>query len=302
MDRFIQLTAYVAVAEEESFARAARRLNMSAPALTRTIAALEQTLGVKLLNRTTRFVRPTEAGLRYLDDARQILARMQEADDAVIGINAAPRGHLTMTAPVLFGKLFVMPQLVSYLQTYPDMQVSALFLDRVVNMLEEGVEVGVRIGELADSSMRAIRVGSIRRVLCASPQYLAQHGTPQTPADLAQHQIIAATGVGTNTEWQFTENTQPLTIRVKPRLTVSTNDAAICAVIMHAGIARLLSYQVAAEIQQGSLQTVLSDYEPAPWPVHVVHREGRGGSARVRSLVDHLVQGLRQQTALQSVD
>ena len=302
MDRFLQLTAYVAVAEEESFARAARRLNMSAPALTRTIAALEQSLGVKLLNRTTRFVRPTDAGLRYLDDARQILARMQEADDAVIGINAAPRGHLTMTAPVLFGKLFVMPQLVSYLQTYPDMQVSALFLDRVVNMLEEGVEVGVRIGELADSSMRAIRVGSIRRVLCASPQYLAQHGTPQTPGDLAQHQIIAATGVGTNTEWQFTENAQPLTIRVKPRLTVSTNDAAICAVTMHAGIARLLSYQVAAEIQQGSLQTVLCDYEPSPWPVHVVHREGRGGSARVRSLVDHLVQGLRQQTALQALD
>jgi DNA-binding transcriptional LysR family regulator len=128
MDRFVQLTAYVAVAEEESFARAARRLNMSAPALTRTIAALEQSLGVKLLNRTTRFVRPTDAGLRYLDDARQILARMQEADDAVVGINAAPRGHLTMTAPVLFGKMFVMPQLVSYLQTYPDMQVSALFL------------------------------------------------------------------------------------------------------------------------------------------------------------------------------
>lgn len=302
MDRFVQLTAYVAVTEEESFARAARRLNMSAPALTRTIAALEQSLGVKLLNRTTRFVRPTDAGLRYLDDARQILARMQEADDAVVGINAAPRGHLTMTAPVLFGKMFVMPHLVSYLQTYPDMQVSALFLDRVVNMLEEGVEVGVRIGELADSSMRAIRVGSIRRVLCASPQYLAQHGTPQTPADLAQHQIIAATGVGTNTEWKFAHKGEPLSLRVRPRLTVSTNDAAICAVSMHAGIARLLSYQVAQELQQGSLQTVMTDYEPAPWPVHVVHREGRGGSARVRSLVDHLVQGLRQQTALQTTD
>ncbi|GGX36324.1 LysR family transcriptional regulator [Undibacterium squillarum] len=302
MDRFVQLTAYVAVAEEESFARAARRLNMSAPALTRTIAALEQSLGVKLLNRTTRFVRPTDAGLRYLDDARQILARMQEADDAVVGINAAPRGHLTMTAPVLFGKMFVMPQLVSYLQTYPDMQVSALFLDRVVNMLEEGVEVGVRIGELADSSMRAIRVGSIRRVLCASPQYLAQHGTPQTPADLTHHQIIAATGVGTNAEWKFAHKGEPLSMRVKPRLTVSTNDAAICAVSMHAGIARLLSYQVAQELQQGSLQTVMTDYEPAPWPVHVVHREGRGGSARVRSLVDHLVQGLRQQTALQASD
>lgn len=302
MDRFLQLSAYVAVAEEESFAKAARRLGMSAPAVTRTIAALEQGLGVKLLNRTTRFVRPTDAGLRYLDDARQILAKLQEADEGAAGVNAAPRGHLTLTAPVLFGKMYVMPQLVEYLHTHPEVQISALFLDRVVNMLEEGVEIGVRIGELADSSMRAIRVGAIRRVLCATPEYLAQHGIPQSPADLSKHQIVAATGVGASVEWKFGKAEQAFAQRVKPRLTVTTNDGAISAVKLHAGIARLLSYQVAPELNEGSLKTVLSEFEPAPWPIHIVHREGRGGSTKVRSVVDHLVQGLRAQTALQMGD
>ncbi len=299
MDKFLQLRVYVAVAEEESFAKAARRLGLSAPAVTRMVAALEQSLAVKLLHRTTRFVRPTDAGLRYVDDARQILARLQEADDAAAGVNATPRGHLTLTAPVLFGKMYVMPQIVDYLQAYPEVQISALFLDRVVNMLEEGVEVSVRIGELADSSLRAIRVGAIRRVLCAAPEYLAKHGIPQTPADLAKHQIVAATGVGAGVEWRFAQGESLITQRVKPRLTVNTNDGAIRAVKLQAGIARLLSYQVAPELNDGSLKTVLSDFEPAPWPIHIVHHEGRSGSAKVRSLVDHLVQALRQQTALQ---
>ena len=162
MDRFHQLQVYVAVAEEEGFAAAARRLQLSPPAVTRAVASLEDTLGVKLLDRTTRYVRATEAGRRYLEDARQILAGLEAADETAAGINAEPRGHLAVTAPVMFGRLFVMPGIVDYLERYPAMEVEAVFLDRSVNLLEEGLDVGVRIGELPDSSMRALRVGSVR--------------------------------------------------------------------------------------------------------------------------------------------
>lgn len=298
MDRFFQIEVFVAVAEEESFAAGARRLGLSPPAVTRAVAALEQSLGVKLLNRTTRYVRPTDAGQRYLDDARQILAKVQEADEAAAGINAAPRGHLTVTAPVLFGKTFVMPHIVEFLQRYPAVEVSALFLDRVVNMMEEGVDVGVRIGALPDSSMRALRVGQVRRVLCASPDYLTQHGIPQTPEDLKQHHIVAASGVTPSVEWKFGESDHASAIRIKPRLTVTSNDGAIAAVLKGAGITRLLSYQVAQELQTGSLKTVLSEYEASPLPIHIVHREGRDGSAKVRSFVDFMALALRAYSAL----
>ena len=306
MDRFHQMSVYVAVAEEESFAAGARRLGLSPPAVTRAVAALEESLGVKLLNRTTRYVRPTDAGQRYLDDARQILAKLQEADEGAAGINAAPRGHLTMTAPVLFGKIFVMPHIVEYMQYNPQVEISALLLDRVVNMMEEGVEVGVRIGALPDSSMRAVRVGQVKRVLCASPDYLAKHGIPQRPEDLHQHQIVAASGVTPSIEWKFGEgegtanaSTSTNTIRIKPRLTVTTNDAAIMAVKHGAGITRLLSYQVAHHLQSGVLKTVLSEYESAPLPIHIIHREGRDGSAKIRSFVDFMAQALRAHSALQ---
>lgn len=304
MDRFHQIEVYVAVAEEESFAAGARRLGLSPPAVTRAVAALEQSLGVKLLNRTTRFVRPTDAGQRYLDDARQILAKVLEADEAAAGINADPRGHLTVTAPVLFGKTFVMPHIVEFLQRYPAVDVSALFLDRVVNMMEEGVDAGVRIGALPDSSMRALRVGQVRRVLCASPDYLAQHGIPQTPEDLKRHQIVASTGVTPSVEWKFGDNDNDsdsdnaAAIRIKPRLTVTSNDGTIAAVLKGAGITRLLSYQVAHELERGSLKTVLSEYESAPLPIHIVHREGRDGSAKVRSFVDFMALALRGYSAL----
>ncbi|MBC3881952.1 LysR family transcriptional regulator [Undibacterium sp. LX40W] len=306
MDRFHQMSVYVAVAEEESFAAGARRLGLSPPAVTRAVAALEESLGVKLLNRTTRYVRPTDAGQRYLDDARQILAKLQEADEGAAGINAAPRGHLTMTAPVLFGKIFVMPHIVEYMQHNPQVEISAMLLDRVVNMMEEGVEVGVRIGALPDSSMRAVRVGQVKRVLCASPDYLAKHGIPQRPEDLHQHHIVAASGVTPSIEWKFGEgegtahaSTSTNTIRIKPRLTVTTNDAAIMAVKHGAGITRLLSYQVAHHLQSGVLKTVLSEYESAPLPIHIIHREGRDGSAKIRSFVDFMAQALRAHSALQ---
>ncbi len=292
MDRLHLLSVFVAVGEEESFAAGARRLGMSPPAVTRAIAALEAKLGVKLLNRTTRFVRVTEAGQRYLDDARRIMSEIDEADEAARGINAVPRGQLTVTAPVLFGKMFVMPVVVEFLQRYPDMEISALFLDRLVNMLEEGVDVGVRIGELPDSSMKAIRVGQVRRVLAASPEYLAKHGVPKVPSDLLKHTIVVASTVSPNIEWKFLHEGETATVRIKPRLQASSNDAAIQAVRLHFGITRLLSYQIAPYLETGELQTVLADYAP-PLPIHVIHREGRYASAKVRNFVDAAVANLR---------
>ncbi len=293
MDKLHLMTVFVAVAEEEGFAAAARRLAMSPPAVTRAIAALEARLGVKLLNRSTRFVRVTEAGQRYLEDARRIIADVEAADEATAGINAEPRGHLAVTAPVMFGKMFVMPGIVEYLQRYPAMDVSALFLDRVVNLLEEGIDVGVRIGELPDSSMKAIRVGQIRRILCASPAYLQAHGTPDSPHELSRHSIIAATGVTPMVEWRFTHAGQNMAIKVKPRLTVSSNDAAIEASLAGLGISRLLSYQVDGYFDGGQLCRIMQTYETAPLPVHVVHREGRYANAKVRSFVDLIVAQLR---------
>ncbi len=298
MDRLHLMTVFVAVAEEESFAGGARRLGMSAPAVTRAIAALEDQLRVKLLDRTTRFVRTTEAGQRYLDDARRILGEVDEADEAAVGVNAEPRGHLAITAPALFGKLFVLPVIVEFLQRYPAVEVSALFLDRVVNLLEEGLDVGVRIGELPDSSMKALRVGSVRRVLCASPGYLEKHGTPHSPAALSGHSIIAATAVSPTAEWKFGQGSTSSAVRVKPRLTVSNNDAAIEAVLLGFGITRLLSYQVAPQLASGRLKIILGGYEPAPMPIHVLHREGRYASAKVRSFVDLMAVRLREDNAL----
>ena len=297
MDRLQLMTVFVAVAEEQSFAGGARRLNMSPPAVTRAIAALEDRLGIKLLTRTTRYVRVTDAGQRYLEDARRIINEVDEADEAAAGINAEPRGQLAVTAPVLFGKLFVLPGIVDYLQRYPDMEISAVFLDRIVNLLEEGFDVGIRIGELPDSSMKAIRVGSIRRVVCASPAYLAKHGAPEKPSDLANHLVVAASAVSPAIEWKFAEG---LVVRVKPRLTVTSNDSAIAAVLLGMGVTRLLSYQIAAYQASGQLQTILSEFEPEPLPIHVIHREGRYASAKVRSFVDLMVARLRSDQALKS--
>jgi DNA-binding transcriptional LysR family regulator len=294
MDRFQLMSVFVAVADEESFAAGARRLRMSPPAVTRAIAALERRLGVRLLQRTTRHVRTTEAGQRYLEDARRILAEADAADEAAAGINTQPRGHLAVTAPVLFGRMFVMPGICEYLARYPDTEVSALFLDRVVNLLEEGVDVGVRIGELPDSGMRALRVASVRVMLCASRDYLRRHGVPRTPQDLLSHSLIGSSAGNNALDWRF----EGKLVRVRPRLLVSTNDAAIEAALRGFGLTRLLSYQVAQLIESGQLTAVLEKYEPPPRPVHIVHREGRQSSTKVRTFIDLMVQRLRSEPAL----
>jgi len=295
VDRYTELQVFVAVAESEGFASGARRLGVSPPVATRAVADLEARLGIKLLTRSTRHVRLTDAGKRYLDDAKRILTDIAEADEAATGINGEPSGQLAVTAPVLFGKMFVLPGVIDFLNRYPKMEVNALFLDRVVNLLEEGLDVGIRIGELADSSMRAIRVGAVKRVVCASPAYIARVGAPKHPDELLQHTIITANGLNASTEWKFSDG---INIRVKPRLSFATNDAAMEAAIAGFGITRLLSYQIAPQLADGRLKVLLAEFEQTNIPIHVIHREGRYASAKTRSFVDLMVERLRAEKAL----
>jgi DNA-binding transcriptional LysR family regulator len=298
LDRLQAMTTFVAVVDSGGFASAARKLNLSPPVVTRAVAELEERLGLRLLTRTTRIVRVTDAGARFAADCRRILADIDEAETTAAGTHAAPRGTLTLTAPALFGQLHVMPILVGYLQQYPEVDAQCLFLDRVVNVVEEGVDVAVRIGELPDSSLQAIRVGRVRRVLVAAPAYLGTQGVPKRPEDLARHTVVSVSGVTPVSEWRFNDAGRPLLQRLQPRLRTTTNDSAIAAAVAGLGITRLLSYQVATHLRSGALQVLLEDFEATPLPVHVVHHEGRRATQKVRAFVDLAVDTLRADPAL----
>jgi DNA-binding transcriptional LysR family regulator len=300
MDLVRQMTVFVAVGEEESFAAAARRLALSPAAITRAISALEGQLGVELLLRTTRSVRLSEAGKRYLDDCRCILGSIVEANEAVVAANSAPKGHLSVTSSSVFGKDFIMPCIVKFLCEYQEVEVSAYFLDRSVNLVKEGMDVAVRIGHLPDSSLKALRVGHVRAILCASPKYLDRNPLPQHPADLLRHTVIAASGISSRVEWKFGSQHGPTMVRIKPRLTVTSNEAAIDAAVGGLGIVRLLSCQVGNELRDGRLRVILEDYEEPPQPVYVLHRQNKFGSSKVRKFIDILVEHLRTNAHLKA--
>lgn len=298
MDRLQLLTVFVAVAEEESFAAAARRLSLSAPVVTRAIAALEQHLGVRLLLRTTRHVRTTEAGQRYLQDARRIMTEIETADAAVAGIHAKPSGHLTVTAPQMFGSLYVVPVITEYMRRYEQVNVAAMFYDRVTNLLEEGLDVGIRIGELPDSSLHAIRVGTVRIGTYATPDYLEKHGRPRKPEDLQNHRLITSQAGSGPSRWRYFRGGDEMSLKLKPRLTTTTNDAALAAAANSFGITRVLSYQAASLVAEGLLVPLLQKFGGAPIPINIVHPQGRNVPAKVRAFIDLAVEQLRAEPAL----
>lgn len=297
MDRFRELSTFIAVAEEGAFNAAARRLNMSPPAVTRFVSALEARLDVQLFTRTTRQVALTEAGERLHRDAGRILADLAEAEASATGAHAAPRGLLRITAPVLFGQRFVAPILRDYLDAYPAVAASLLLVDRVVSLIEEGLDVALRIGQLPDSTLSALRVGAVRRVTVAAPGYLARATTPQTPAALSEHRIVFSSAAGDAPAWAFVRRGKRNTVRVEPALRVNTMSAAIDAAIAGWGVTRVLSYQVADAIASGALVEVLQDDEDRLMPIHLVHAEGRRAAAKIRTFVDFAAHRLRKDAA-----
>lgn len=280
------------VAEAESFADAGRQLHMSPPAVTRIVSALEDVIGTRLLARTTRSVKLTEAGAQYFADCQRLLADLSEAEAIAAGAYGKPTGTLTVTTSAMFGTMFVLPLMTEYLDLYPDVIGRGLFVDRVVSMVDEGIDVAIRIGHLPDSGLTATRVGQVRRVICGSPIYFEKHGVPMSPSDLSRHRIIASTSAWTSLEWRFGVQKKS-TVRVNPRLYCSTNEAAISAAASGWGLTRVLSYQIAPQLEAGELRTILSDYEEEALPIHVVHPEGRHASAKVRSFIDFAVGKLR---------
>ena len=298
MDRFHEMQVFLAVAEEAGFAAAARRLNTSPPSVTRAIAAMEQRIGTQLLARTTRSLHLTEAGQRYLEDCRRILAELDEAEEAAAGSYSIPCGHLTVTAPVLFGELYVAPALGAYLDLFPLVTINALLVDRVVNLSDEGVDVAVRIGHLHEPGQQAITVGEVRRVVCASPGYLDQHGRPRHLSQLREAKIATSCASQRVNEWAFVENGQTLNVPIEPRLVVTANNAAINLARLGWGVTRVLSYQVAAAVTAGELEVVLEAFEPPPLPIQVVFQKSARVPAKVHSFVDFLSDRLGQDAAL----
>jgi DNA-binding transcriptional LysR family regulator len=222
MDRFQSFQVFVRVAETASFAAAARGLGMSPPAVTRAVSALEERLGTRLLVRTTRSVRLSDSGTRFLDDCRRILGDLQEAENSAIGLHATPSGELRITAPVLFGRHVVTPILGDFLERFPQVSATTLFIDRVVNLMDEGLDVAIRIGDLPDSSLSAIRVGSVRRVVFAAPDYLKRYGKPRHPDDLADHRVVQSLALGSAPEWRFQVEGKPYAVRLTPRVRMNT--------------------------------------------------------------------------------
>lgn len=290
MDRWQSMRIFVKVAETASFAEAARQLNLSAPAVTRAIAALEEAIGARLFVRTTRSVKLTESGGRYLEDCRRILSDIVEAEAAAGGAYATPTGTLSVTAPLLFGQMHVLPILMEYLDVYPSMAVRTLFIDRSVNIIDEGIDAALRIGHLPDSGFAAIKVGHVRRVVCGSPAYFEKHGEPRTPADLRDHRIAASTSVWASSDWRFGLDQR---VTVRPILQCNTNEAVINAALSGWGLTRVLHYQIGPALAADKLRIVLAEHEEEPLPVHVLHPEGRHAPAKVRAFVDMAVERLR---------
>jgi len=285
MDRLDMLRTFVAVADRQSFADAARRLRISPTAASRAVAVLEESLGRTLLRRTTRSVRLTDEGAVYLDRCRLALAELDEAALVLRGDGALPGGSLTIAAPVAFGRIHILPVVTALLGAHPSLRVDLMLIDRIVRLVDEGVDVAVRIGDLSDSSLHALKVTEVRRILVASPAYLTAHGVPANAPALHGHSLISFAELDRAQEWRF-GTAGKTAIRIEPRLTVNTADAAIAAATAGAGIARVLSYQAADALAAGTLVSVLDELTPASVPVHLVYQANRRASVNVRAFIE----------------
>jgi DNA-binding transcriptional LysR family regulator len=293
MDRLDAMSILVAAVEAGSLSAAARRLGTPLATVSRKVAELEHYLDTRLLNRSSRRQTLTDAGQAYVAACRRILEQVGDAERAASGEYRAPRGDLVVTAPVVFGRLHVLPVVTAFLNAYPEIDIRLMLADRVINLLEEHADLAVRIGALPDSSLIATRVGTIRRVACGSPRYFAARGLPATPGDLATHDCITFEGLMSPTAWTFGSDRRETSVRVHSRLIVNTAEAAIDAAIAGVGITRVLSYQAAQALQEGTLAVVLAAFEPPAWPVSLVYAGGGPLPLKVRAFLDFAVPRLK---------
>ena len=304
MDRLDAMKIFVTALDEGSLAGAGRKLRRSPAAVSRAIAFLEEHVGTELLHRTTRSIKLSEAGERYAAACRRVLIDLEEADVMAAGERSAPRGTLTVTATAFAGETILSPIIDAFLDAYPGVSVRLYLLDRFVNLIDEGIDVALRIAHLSDSSLVATRVGEVRRVVAAAPRYLAQNPRITEPADLAKHQIITFADLGIDS-WSFPPvngSSVPHMVNFTPRLIVNSIRGAIVSAVNGRGVTRVLSYHLPQEVRDGSLEIVLKDHEPPPLPVHLIAPHGRLTVPKVRAFVDMALPRLRSHFAATSRD
>ncbi|WP_353230889.1 LysR family transcriptional regulator [Novosphingobium sp.] len=298
MDRFDAMKTLIAAVDGGSLSAASRKLGMPLATVSRKVSELEAHLHAQLVVRTSRKLLLTEAGEGYVLACRRILEDIDDAERTAAGEYRVPRGHLTITAPVMFGKLHVEPVVLAFLKAYPEIQVRMVLNDHVITIADHQIDAAIRIGPLPDSSMRALQLGAIRWVVCGSPDYLGEHGVPQTPHDLAQHDCVMfeglhSTDMWSNAAWSFGADAAALSIPIAPRLRVNTAEAARAAAVAGTGLVRLLSYQVADAVAAGALRLILTAWEPPAIPVQLVHPGQAILPLKLRAFLDFAAPRLR---------
>ncbi len=296
MDRLEAMWILLRVVETGSFSAASRSVGVPLATVSRKVGELEAHLGTRLLTRTTRKVTPTDAGTVYAASARRILEQVEETERVAAGEFQAPRGDLTVTAPMLFGRLHILPIVSDFLALYPDINVRLLLLDRNLHLLDDHIDVAARIGPLPDSGLMATRTGDLRTVVCASPGLIAAHGAPSSPADLGTLPIVNFDFLFPGGSWTFRDPDGRGTVEVplRPRLSVSSAEAAVMAAVTGVGGTRVIHYQCADAVRQGALRLLLEAYEPAPLPVHLLHAGGGALPLKTRAFLDFAVPRLRE--------
>lgn len=297
MDRLESMSILVMAVEVGSLSAASRRLGMPLATVSRKVSELEAHLGTRLLNRSSRRLTLTDAGRSFVVACKRILDDVKEAERAAAGEYNAPTGELTISAPIVFGRLHVLPVVSEFLKDYPEIDIRMVLSDQVVNLFEEHVDLAVRIGELPDSSLVATRLGTMRRVVCASPAYFSARGKPKSPAELSAHDCVTFEGLTAPTAWTFKIGKSTTSVAIHSRLLVNTAEAAIDAAIAGVGITRVLSYQVAGAIRAGKLMVALQEFEPAPWPISLVYGGGRLLPLKLRAFLDFTAPRLKTRLA-----
>lgn len=299
MDRFRAMHVFVAVAEAGSLSAAARRLREPLTNVSRLLSQLEAHVACTLIDRTTRRMMLTDAGRDYLKTCRQVLEELERAESRIAGQSTELSGEIAITAPVSFGRLHVLPMIAAFLDAYPRINARLLLIDRIVDLIEEGIDVAIRIGELPDSGLVAMRVGTLKFSVCASPNYLAQHGVPASIADITERDCVTFSGMAGGSRWIFkSKRYGRKAVKVRSRLSVNNAEAAVEAAVAGVGITRVLSYQARSALDAGLLKPILERFEDTPIPVHLVYRPTRSDNPRVREFVRFAAERLRAESAL----